>query len=274
MRIVSLACSNTEIVAALGCAHLLVGVDNHSDEPSDVLAALPRVGPDLGIEVDAVAALHPDLVLCSLTVPGHETVVEAIEAAGLPHLVLAPEHLGDVPADVRMVARAMASADPGVIARGEALARRLESAFTPPAAGSALNPDPDVRPPRPRVLVQWWPKPVIAPGNRSWVHDLITLAGGRNLLEDDVCLSRPLSDEEVAARNPDLIVVSWCGVHPSKYRPEVVTRNPALGTTAAIRNRRVVSIPEAYLGRPGPRLLHGLEALRAAITDTSGHPAD
>lgn len=261
MRLVSLACSNTEIVDALGCAHWLVGVDNHSDEPAAVLASLPRVGPDLQIDVEAVAALKPDLVLCSLTVPGHETVVEGIEAAGLPHLVLAPEGLQDVAPTVRTLAQALAGAEAGVAERGERLAQRMEAAFNHPRASSSRG--------RPaKVLVQWWPKPVIAPGNRSWVHDLITLAGGQNLLAQDSCLSRPMEDEDVAARNPDLVVISWCGVHPDKYRPDVVLRNPALQDTAAIQNGRVVCIPEAFLGRPGPRLLEGLAALKAAISDT------
>ncbi|MBT3326654.1 MAG: ABC transporter substrate-binding protein, partial [Gemmatimonadales bacterium] len=83
MRIVSLACSNTEIVCALGCAHMLVGVDDHSDFPVDVVAALPKVGPDLDIDVDKVATLKPDLVLATLTVPGHEQVVARLEEAGL-----------------------------------------------------------------------------------------------------------------------------------------------------------------------------------------------
>ena len=61
MRVVSLTCSNTEIVCALGCADALVGVDNHSDFPEDVVSRLPRVGPDLGIDPEAVSALEPDL---------------------------------------------------------------------------------------------------------------------------------------------------------------------------------------------------------------------
>jgi iron complex transport system substrate-binding protein len=47
------------------------------------------------------------------------------------------------------------------------------------------------------VLVQWWPKPVIAPGARSWVTDLLSAVGGRNILENDNCKSRPLTDDEV-----------------------------------------------------------------------------
>ena len=63
MRIVSLACSNTEIVCALGGADLLVGVDDHSDFPEDVVSDLPRGGPDLNIDITRVAALEPTLFL-------------------------------------------------------------------------------------------------------------------------------------------------------------------------------------------------------------------
>jgi len=84
MRIVSLTCSNTEIVCALGLSHYLVGVDNHSDYPAEVVAHLPRVGPDLDIDAQRVAALKPDLVLASLTVPGHERILDRLRAAKLP----------------------------------------------------------------------------------------------------------------------------------------------------------------------------------------------
>jgi iron complex transport system substrate-binding protein len=266
MRIVSLACSNTEIVAALGCAHLLVGVDDHSDHPRAALAGLPRVGPDLEIDVAAVAALRPDLVLASLTVPGHETVVEGVEAAGLPILTLAPERLDEVAPSVRAVAAALAAHDPEVAERGEILARQLEAAF-PPLPGHALPAAPasSLTLPRPSVLVQWWPKPVIAPGARSWVQGMIELAGGRNALEGEDRLSRPLDDNEVAALAPDVIVMSWCGVEPARYRPEVIYRNPAFAGVPAVRRGQVHRIPEAWMGRPGPRLLDGLAALRRAI---------
>ncbi len=323
MRLVSLACSNTEIVAALGCASHLVGVDDHSDFPAAALADLPRVGPDLEIDVGAVAALKPDLVLASLTVPGHETVVEGVEAAGLPVLVLGPERLDEVAPSVEALARALDPGIPGVGARGAALAARLREAFggeegSPeltagtgagggegagpgggtvggPGAGSGAGPvggpvggpgtgrekggatddslppssDPSgaTQPPssRPRILVQWWPRPVIAPGARSWVDGMIHLAGGENVLGTEDRLSRPLEDEEVVELAPDAIVLSWCGVEPDRYRPEVVYRNPAFAQVPAVQEGRVFRIPEAWMGRPGPRLLDGLGALRRVV---------
>ena len=105
MRVVSHTCSNTEIVCALGCSDMLVGVDDHSDFPPEVVRGLPKVGPDLGVDAKRVEQLKPDLVLTSLTVPGHEKIVDALEAAGLPLLVVEPQSLEDVYSDIERIAR-------------------------------------------------------------------------------------------------------------------------------------------------------------------------
>lgn len=255
MRIVSLACSNTEIVCALGCADMLVGVDAHSDYPEDIVAGLPRVGPDLQIDIDAVAALEPDLVLATLTVPGHEKVVAGLEAAGLPFIAPEPVSLDDVYRDIRDIAEHL-----GVPEKGEQLALEMRFEIGPPPA----------EPSGPSILVQWWPKPVIVPGRSSWVNDLIAAAGGTNPLGAEDVKSRPLETSEVLEMAPDAIVISWCGVDPAKYRPDVVLENPEWQDVPAIREGRVFCVPEAYLGRPGPRLRDGVNALRGIVAWISG----
>lgn len=257
-RIVSLTCSNTEIVAALGCADRLVAVDDHSDFPVAAVADLPRVGPDLDIEIDRVADLEPDLVLASLTVPGHEAVVAGLEAAGVPFVAPEPTRLADIYRDVRDIGRLL-----GVEDRAERLVASMqrELAHTDFAGGVTAPPSAEA----PSVVIQWWPKPTIAPGRLSWATDMIHLAGGRNPIGHEEVKSRPIADEEVSALAPEVIVVAWCGVDPAKYRPEVVRTNPALQNTPAVRNGRVVCIPEAYLGRPGPRVVDGVRALRAVL---------
>lgn len=112
MRIVAHTCSNTELVCALGRADWLVGVDEHSDFPPEVVAGLPRVGKDLELDPAAVAALRPDLVLTSLTVPGHERVVAALAAAKLPMLVLAPSSAAGVAQDLRLLGRVLGVPEP------------------------------------------------------------------------------------------------------------------------------------------------------------------
>lgn len=259
MRVVALTCSNTEIVSALGLARLLVGVDDHSDFPAEVVAPLARVGPDLNIDVEQVAALAPDLVLASLTVPGHERVVARLERAGLPFLATAPRSLADVYGDIRRIANALAAP-----ASGEALVRRMEEQLAPAPTAPGY---------RPSILVQWWPKPVIAPGRLSWTHDLIERAGGRNPLGAEELESRPLSDAEVRELAPDAIVLSWCGIATDKVRADVVYANPAWQQLDALRHNRVFVVPEAGLGRPSPRLVEGFRALRAIVAALAARPA-
>lgn len=248
MRVVSLNCSNTEIVHALGCDHLLVGVDDDSDWPPDLVSRLPRVGRDLDVDAARVAALEPDLVLASLTVPGHEQVVAALAAAGLRYHAPETTLLEDVYADVTTIAELL-----GVRERAAAVVDRMRAAIeAPPATGGS----------RPSILVQWWPKPVIGPGRLSWVDGMLEHAGARNALGDRAVKSTPLTDDQVAALAPDAIVVSWCGVPPAKYRPEVVSNNPTFA-----RIREVRCIPECWLGRPGPRLAEGAVALRRLVAD-------
>jgi iron complex transport system substrate-binding protein len=250
MRVVSLACSNTEIVHALGCGDLLVGVDDHSDFPEDLVGRLPRLGPDLDPDLDAVVALRPDLVLATLTVPGHERVVDALSERRVPFVAPEPTSLKDVYRDIADIAELL-----DVPERGGALvaAMRAELDAPPPPADA------------PALLVEWWPKPVIAPGARSWTTDVLHAAGARGPLESEQVKSRPLTDDEVRALAPDAFVISWCGVHPDKYRPDVIYRNPAWADLAALREGRVFCVPEAYLGRPGPRLVDGVRALRDVV---------
>jgi len=255
VRLVSLTCSNTEIVCALGAETWLVGVDDHSDYPTEVVARLPRVGPDLGIDVERVRALSPDLVLASLTVPGHERVVEALHRAGLPYLATEPVSVEDVYSDVLQIGRRL-----GLPARAEELVSSLRA---------GLDPLPTPKAPRfaPRVLVEWWPKPVIVPGRHSWVRQMLERAGGRGVLDDEDVKSRALTDGEVQRFDPDAVVIAWCGVPFSKYRVEIVTRRPEWSGIKAVRNGRIYRVPEAYLGRPGPRLLDGVKALTRVVEE-------
>ena len=197
MRIVSHTCSNTEIVCALGAGRQLVGVDDDSDHPADVVAPLPKLGRDLELDVARVAALRPDLVLTSLTVPGHERIVEALKQSGLPVLVIDPIGLDGVYDSIAQVAEAL-----GILKRGRSLIAQMQADMPPVEPAGA----------RPKVLVEWWPKPVIAPARLSWVNELLRLAGGVNPFETREGKSAELADAEVLAAAPDAVVMSWCGV--------------------------------------------------------------
>ena len=246
MRVVSHTCSNTEIVCALDCAHLLVGIDTDSDFPAETLAHLPKLGRDLELDVRKVAALKPDLVLTSLTVPGHERIVEKLRAAGLNTLVIDPRSLEDVYQSIHTIATAL-----GISARGKALVKKMRADMPP------MKP---LR--RPKILVEWWPKPVISPARESWVTDLIELAGGENVTGQHEGKSVEVSDDLARDMAPAHIVMSWCGVKEEKYRAEVVARRPGWSQIPAVKHQRIHPVTEAFLGRPGPRLVEGYKVLK------------
>lgn len=245
LRVVSHTASNTEIVCALGMADCLVGIDADSDHPPEVVDRLPKLGRDLQLDVDAVRALKPDLVLSSLTVPGHEAVVDALHGLGVEVLVADPLSLDDVYDDIRRIGGALQAPD-----RAEALVQDMQQAM--PARDNGR---------RPGVLVEWWPKPVIAAAGRSWVTDVITLAGGRNVCADHDDRSFTVAPDQARALAPEHVVMSWCGVSEAKYRPHHVLQRDGWAAIPAVRDGRVHAITEAHLGRPGPRLVQGYRRL-------------
>ncbi len=259
MRIVSHTCSNTEIVCALGAGGSLVGVDSDSDFPPDAVAALPKLGRDLELDVAQVQALRPDLVLTSLTVPGHEPIVEALRQAGLPVLVIDPIGLDGVYDSIAQIAEAL-----GMLKRGRSLIAQMQGDM-PPVAPRGSS--------RPKVLVEWWPKPVIAPARLSWVNDLLRLAGGVNPFEGRDGKSAQVSDEDVRAAAPDAVVMSWCGVKEEKYRRDVVERRPGWSAVPAVKQGRIFPVTEAFLGRPGPRLVEGYTALARICAQRADPPS-
>ena len=251
-RLVSIAPSNAEILGALGAVPLLVGVDSGSDYPPQVLS-LPRLGQELAVDMSALAALQPQLVLASLSVPGMERNIAGLDRLGLPLMVLAPLTLDDICNDVLRVGRALqldARAAQVVDGMRETLAR-LERE----RRGQAPLP----------VYLEWWPKPMFTPGDRCWSNEMLALACGVNVFRDRVGQSVQVQPSDVAAADPQVIFLSWCGVPTDKLDPQRVYSREGLQNVAAVRGGHVVPIDESLLGRPGPRVIEGIARLAQAI---------
>lgn len=252
VRVVSLTSSNTEILVALGLGDLLVGCDSNSDWPMNLVSRLPRLGPDLKIDLDALERLEPDLVLSSLSVPGMERAVDGVAARGLRQITLDPVSWDDVQRDVLVVAREL-----GVTDRGEAVVLGMQSRVLELRSSLPAFHRP------PRVMVEWWPKPVIAAARLSWVTGMLEALGAVNAFARIEKRSGVLTTTDVLEAAPDVITCSWCGV--GKLRPEVIQKRVGWAGVPAIVNGTVFAVPESGLGRPGPRLLEGLEALAAVL---------
>lgn len=261
-RIVSLSAGNTEILCALGLTEQLVGVDTWSDYPLAV-KALPKVGRELSIDVEAVAALQPDLVAACLSIPGMEGNISRLEAAGLPYVAVDPVGLESTFDNIHRLGEATERREQAT-ALVERMQQRMAAVQQRVAALTV----------RPRVYWEWYPQPLVAAAGRSWMTRIIAMAGGENVFADRPEESARVQVEEVLARRPDVILACWCGARTPPTAERVAAR-PGWESALAVQSGRVHVLPEAYFARPGPRLADGLELLAALLhperEETSTH---
>jgi iron complex transport system substrate-binding protein len=275
MRIVSLVPSATEMLFALGLGEEVAAVTHECDHPPEVLD-LPRVtrdviGPGLEpAEIDRVVrslteegrsiyeldearlrALQPDLIvtqaLCAVCAVSYDDVQALADGMDpRPEVIsLDPHTLGEVLGDVRTLAEATDTRDAGVDLVQDAAARIDRVRL-------AVRDAPSVR-----VAALEWLDPVYVAGH--WTPQLIQYAGGEDLLGLPGEHSEVRSWEEVAAAQPEVVVVMPCGYDAERALEEAYEYADELETLGA---RRIVAVDAAgYFSRPGPRLIDGVELL-------------
>ena len=279
MRIVSLVPSATEMLFALGLGPEVVAVTHECDYPP-AARQLPRVTRDMlpnglssaqidaavkertligesiyALDADALGELEPDLIvtqaLCSVCAVSFEDVrAIAEEIPTRPRVIsLDPHTVGEVLGDARTLAQATDSNDAAVELVRDAAARidRIRVAVK------------DAR--RPRVVTLEWLDPPFAAGH--WTPQLIEFAGGEDVLGFPGENSEERSWEEVAAAQPDIVIVMPCGYDADIAHREAEMHRDELATLGA---GGVVAVDaSAYFSRPGPRIVDGLELLASIL---------
>jgi iron complex transport system substrate-binding protein len=211
-----------------------------------------------GLDEELLAELEPDLIvtqaLCAVCAVSYDDVVAV--AGRLPShpkvIALDPHTIGEVLGDVRTLAEATDHRDAGVDLIAEAAARidrvRLAVRDEEPVRVAALE----------------WLDPVFSAGH--WTPQLIEMAGGEDLLGLPGEHSEQRSWEEVAAAQPEVVVVMPCGYDAPRALEEAHAYAEEL---AGVGAKRVVAVDAAaYFSRPGPRIVEGLELMAHIL-----HPA-
>lgn len=282
MRIVSLLPAATEIACALGLRGSLVGRSHECDFPADVATLPPltraRVDSSLPsgrlddevrrvhssaqplyvLDEDGLAGLAPDLIVtqaaCEVCAVSYEQVT-AVTRRALPAadvVCLLPRRLGDVLGDVALVARAAGVADRGLTVAAE-LKQRLETAAR-------------ARSSRPSVAVIEWLDPPMLAGH--WVPDAVEAAGARSVGPAAGTASPYVTWDEVRSLRPDAVIVAPCGFDLARTAREAA---PLAATLRALAPRVLLMDGNAYLNRPGPRLVDAVETMAAWL---EGRPLD
>ncbi len=121
-------------------------------------------------------------------------------------------------------------------------------------------------PPRPGVVVVEWTDPPYAAGH--WVPELAAIAGGRELLGRRGAPSFRTTWERIRGLAPEVVVIAPCGYDLARTRTQATPERVAtwLAGTPALRDSRVWAIDaNAYLSRPGPRIVEGAELLAGIL---------
>ncbi|MBD0305129.1 MAG: cobalamin-binding protein [Nitrospiraceae bacterium] len=284
MRICSLLPGATEVVAALGLAHHLVGVSHECDYPPEVRNKPVMVRPIIDserassrrIDEQVKAAVHngrslygldetlfeharPDLVItqdlchvCAVTPDQLQRVLHTLPTA--PNvLTLNPTCLDHVLSDVERIGAAV-----GRTADAQRLVSSLRSRLAAIRAQVALAST------RPTVACLEWLDPLYAAGH--WVPEMVQWAGGSDALGMAGAPSEPVTWERLAASEPDVIILMPCGFSAERAAGEAETlmSNQDWSRLQALRNGRMYAVDAvSYFSRPGPRLIEGVAQLAA-----------
>jgi iron complex transport system substrate-binding protein len=286
VRIVSLLPSATEILFAVGAGDAVVGVTFECDFPEEArtrrivstsalrpgltpaeidaeVRARIAAGEDLyRLDEGALRDLEPDLVvtqdLCAVCAVDVTSVDAAMAHLGCDGRVLTvdPQTLDQVIDSIVTI---------GTATGCEERARELAGAARQRLA-AVMDLVKDL--PRPRVAVVEWTDPPFCAGH--WVPDMVEAAGGIPLLGKPGEDSTRITWEDVAAADPDLVVIAPCG-----YRLDGAAglAEQALGEGFIPPGVAVwaVDADAAYV-RPGPRLVDGVEALAGVLHPAAVHP--
>ena len=281
MNVVSLLPSATEIVHGLGHSNWLTGRSHECDFPTNIdtvpivtyatidttassrsidIAVKKRLSQSLslyGIEKERLRAAEPDVIItqtqcdvCAVSLRDVQAFLKDDLDINAELVVLEPHRLEDIWTDIHRVSKALHQPNDGV-GLVDQLKKRLDAIAR---ESHALEP--------PSVAMIEWIDPLMAAGN--WIPELVKTAGGTNLFGKTGYHSGWLEWETLKEADPDVIVVAPCGFDLQRTLQEIETLERLEGwpQLRAVRNHRVYAVDgNAFLNRPGPRLVESAEIL-------------
>ena len=245
LRIVSLAPSITEIIFALGQEQRLKGVTRFSDYPP-AAEKLPKVGSYVYLDLERIVALKPDL--CIAIKDGNpKAVIDRLESMAIPVYAINPWNLVAVMNTIRGIGEVL-----GVSEKANHLVQNMQSRLKRVKLLVSKTAS------RPRVFFQIGISPIVSVGTDTFIHELIVLAGGKNLSEGSIPYPR-FSREQVLGLSPEVLIIT------SMARDAIFEKTKAewnrWNNMPAVRNGRIFMVDSNLFDRPTPRLIDGLELL-------------
>lgn len=241
MRILSAAPSNTEILYALGLEDKIVGTTSLCNYPASTREKPSIGGWSEGVNYDKIDELEPDIILLSDQLQDEQAskLNEKYEV-----LQVSPESLEEVFESIEKI--------------GTRFDRKNEASKIVSEMKEEIQ---EVNLKGKRIYCEEWMDPPMVSGN--WIPGLIEAANGDYFIGEE--RSREFDLEKLKEFDPEYIFLNVCGAGENIDVKEVLKRPEWQGITA-VKNRDVYVIDDAFLNRPGPRLVEGLKKIEEKIS--------
>ena len=246
-RIVTLAPHAAESLYAAGAGDKLIGTVEYSDYPP-AAKKVPRVGGYSRIDMEAVAALKPDLVIAWQS-GNNLTQVDKLKALGLTVYISQPNKMADVADQLERLGQ-LAGTEAVANAAAAAFRKRLETLQTANASK-----------PKVRVFYQIWKSPLMTVGGPQIISDAIRLCGGDNVFGNLGQMAPTVSVEAVLEADPEAIIATGMG----DAKPEWLHDWDKWTRMTAVKRGNLFHINPDIMQRHTPRILDGAEKLCAHL---------
>jgi iron complex transport system substrate-binding protein len=254
-RIVCLTEETTETLYLLGAGDRVVGISGYTVRPPEARHK-PKVSAFINARFDKIDALRPDLVLTFSDLQA-EISAELIKR-GYPVVAFNQRSISEILQTICVIGALVGSSDrAGELV--ESYERELEAVRS--RAATLTH--------RRRVFFEEWDEPIIS--GICWVDELIEIAGGEPIFPalrtERLAKQRIVSAADVAARDPEVIIASWCG---KAVRRSTIESRPGWERVSAVRDGRIYEVKSTYILQPGPAALtEGVRRLERCIAGTA-----
>lgn len=251
-RIVCLTTETVEVLYLLGEQDRIVGISGFTTRPAIARKEKPKISAFTSANIEKILALHPDLVLCFSNLQAE--IAASLIKAGCQVHVFNQRSLDDT---LQMILTV------GDLVGASEKAQQLVDTYQAQLAAARQQAATWTH--KPKVYFEEWDEPMMC--SIRWAAELITAAGGEDCFPElspfHSARDRTVTLEQVLARQPDIIIGSWCG---KKFQPEKVKAREGWHAMPAIRDGHVYEIKSVDILQPGPALFsEGLPQLQAIM---------
>jgi iron complex transport system substrate-binding protein len=242
-RIVTLAPHATELLFAIGAGNRIVGTMEYSNFPEEA-KRIPRIGGYRGLDMEAIAALHPDVIIAW---PSGNTLaqVEKLKKLGLTLYLSEPKKITDIASTLEHFGVLTGNA-PTAQQAATQFRRKLEALRNKYQGRSKV-----------RVFYQVWDQPLMTINGEQIISDALRQCGGENIFAQLPLLTPTVSVEALLQADPDVIIGSDSG----NRRPQWLDNWKKWSRLRAVQHDHLYFISADWISQPTPRMLQGVEVM-------------